>query len=244
VIALNMIVIPLQIGTEITQGLDARELHAFLGVATPFTDWIGRRLTTYGFAEGLDFHAELRGSQCGRPAKEYAISLSMAKELAMVERGEKGRQARAYFLECERRAKAAGIGMSRPALAEVDARLDRLEHQAAEHASKAAAFDHLAALPGAVCLREAAKLLSMKPKQFTAWLSENGWIFRMHDFSRWQAYARRIDEGVMLHVLVPITRGDGRQELRAQAKVTPKGLTTLARLLMQGLESANRTPGI
>ena len=95
------------IAGEPAQTCNARELHQFLDVQTAFKDWIARRVEEYGFGEDKDFCSFLSESQGGRPAKEYAVTIDMAKELAMVERNEKGKQARQYFIECERRAKAA-----------------------------------------------------------------------------------------------------------------------------------------
>ena len=90
------------------QLVDARPLHAFLEVATRFNDWIRTRIEEYGFVESQDFLVtENRATKTGRGgdrrSKEYHITLDMAKELAMVERNEKGRQVRRYFIECERR---------------------------------------------------------------------------------------------------------------------------------------------
>lgn len=113
---------------------------------------------------------------------------------------------------------------------QVDERL-RLEQRVAEQTPRVAAFDRIAGLNGAVCLREAAKLLGVRESQFLAWMSDHAWLFRERDYSAWQSYARRIDDGHMLHVMVPVTRSDGRQTLRAQAKVTPAGLARLALLL-------------
>jgi len=99
------------IGTSTIQTCNARDLHKFLEVQHRFNDWINNRIEEYGFEEGKDyigFTENLVKPQGGRPAKEYAISLDMAKELSMVERTEKGKQARQYFIECERRAKAGG----------------------------------------------------------------------------------------------------------------------------------------
>ncbi|WP_332060812.1 antA/AntB antirepressor family protein [Bartonella sp. CB74] len=93
------------IGQETVQTVNARELHAFLEVKTNFKDWIIRRIQDYKFQEGYDFCSFLSESSGGRPSKDYALTLDMAKELAMVERNEKGKQARQYFIECERRAK-------------------------------------------------------------------------------------------------------------------------------------------
>ena len=230
--AITMIVTPRLIGPDTVPAVDARELHGFLGVATPFRDWMVRRIETYGFREGEDFHAELRASPGGRPSREYAMSLGMAKELAMVERGEKGRQARAYFLECERRAKAAAVQPDYLLPATIDARLNRIERVLDAQQEKAAALDLLTTHDrGSVCLTEAAKLLGQKPRAFNIWLSESRWIFRAHDWGTWQAYQRRIDDGLLCHVMVPIRRNDGRRELHPQVKVTSAGLRRLAHML-------------
>ena len=93
------------VGGDLIETVNARELHSFLDVQTRYNDWIIRRISEYGFVEESDFYSFLSESSGGRPTKEYAISIGMAKELAMVERNEKGRQARQYFIECERRLK-------------------------------------------------------------------------------------------------------------------------------------------
>lgn len=93
----------IQAHDTLIQAVNARELHHFLQVQTAFKDWIARRISEYGFLEGVDFCSILSESTGGRPAKEYAITLDMAKELSMVERNEQGKQARRYFIECEKR---------------------------------------------------------------------------------------------------------------------------------------------
>ena len=93
----------LAINGELQQTVNARELHAFLEVRTRFNDWIAARINEYGFVENQDFVIFTEFSvkiQKGKPSKEYYITLDMAKELAMVERNEKGKQARQYFVEC------------------------------------------------------------------------------------------------------------------------------------------------
>lgn len=88
--------------------VNARELHGFLGVGTRFNDWISARISLYGFQENQDFVTCTENPvKVGRPSKDYHITLDMAKELAMVERNERGKQARQYFIECERRLKSS-----------------------------------------------------------------------------------------------------------------------------------------
>ncbi len=99
---------PQAIGGQTIETVNARELHSFLEVGKVFANWIKDRIDQYNFIENLDYVviAETGNNPLGgRPSKEYAISIDMAKELAMVERNEKGRQARQYFIECERQLK-------------------------------------------------------------------------------------------------------------------------------------------
>ncbi|MFS1539548.1 MAG: antA/AntB antirepressor family protein [Candidatus Phlomobacter fragariae] len=88
------------------QTVNARDLHLFLEIGKDFTTWIKDRIKQYGFVENIDYIVFTNSGENpfgGRPAKDYHISLDMAKELSMVERNEKGKQARQYFIECEKR---------------------------------------------------------------------------------------------------------------------------------------------
>lgn len=100
-------IIKINTDTDGKQTVNARELHEFLEVETRFNDWIERRIIEYGFIINTDFCSFLSKSSGGRPAMEYHITIDMAKELSMVERNEKGKQARKYFIEMERVAKGA-----------------------------------------------------------------------------------------------------------------------------------------
>lgn len=82
---------------------NARELHQFLESKRQYANWIAERITDYGFIQDEDYIIVHERTN-GRPRKEYHITLDMGKELAMVERNEKGRQIRKYFIECERKA--------------------------------------------------------------------------------------------------------------------------------------------
>lgn len=111
-------VTPREIGGVMVLTADGRELHAYLGPDTRFNDWIDRRIVEYGFEEGKDFCSFLSKTPMGgRPPKEYTLALNMAKELAMVERTPKGKEARQYFIDCEARA-LAGNAPALPAPAE------------------------------------------------------------------------------------------------------------------------------
>jgi phage anti-repressor protein len=79
----------------------ARELHAFLGVKSRFADWFKNRVRQYEFVEDRDYVTFSKNLENGGRELDYELTLGMAKELAMVERTEKGKQARQYFIQCE-----------------------------------------------------------------------------------------------------------------------------------------------
>lgn len=100
------------------QVVSARELHKFLESKQEFANWIKNRIDKYGFVENQDFEVFdnfINNPNGGRPLKEYALTLDMARELAMVEGNEKGKQARRYFIECEKLAKQL-MNTQQPAL--------------------------------------------------------------------------------------------------------------------------------
>jgi len=83
------------------QLVSARELHEYLGVGTHFKDWFPR-MCEYGFIEGQDFCSNLSESTGGRPSVEYQVTIEMAKQICMLQRNEKGQEARKYFIELEK----------------------------------------------------------------------------------------------------------------------------------------------
>lgn len=88
------------------RAVNARDLHSFLGSKQDFSTWMKNRIDQYGFVENQDFQIlapQNYGASWGGSNKvEYALSIDMAKELSMVERNEKGKQARRYFIACEK----------------------------------------------------------------------------------------------------------------------------------------------
>jgi phage anti-repressor protein len=99
-----------QIGGIPAYVCDARKLHTYLENGDLFANWIKARIEKYGFEGNRDFHSFLEKTKKpkgGRPSTEYHLTLDMAKELSMVENNTKGRQARRYFIEMEKKALAA-----------------------------------------------------------------------------------------------------------------------------------------
>lgn len=97
--------IPIQ-DNDGAQAVMGRDLHDFLGIGKDYTTWF-KDMTAYGFVAGQDFSpiSGKTSDRGGRPKQDHIVSLDMAKEISMIQRTEKGKQARQYFIECERRAK-------------------------------------------------------------------------------------------------------------------------------------------
>ena len=88
------------------QLVSARELHEFLGSNERFSKWF-LRMVEYGFEKDIDFTSVQKSTVVNNGAKreleDFAITINMAKEISMLQRTEKGRQARKYFIECEKK---------------------------------------------------------------------------------------------------------------------------------------------
>ena len=100
--------IKIDVGVLGVDTVNAKDLYDFLECKTQFAEWIKNRISVYGFEKGKDYivlKETLKNLNGGRPSENYHISVDMAKELSMVERNEKGKQARTYFIECERQVK-------------------------------------------------------------------------------------------------------------------------------------------
>ena len=169
------------------QTVNARELHAFLEVQTRFNDWIKNRVDEYGFIENQDFITFTENLVNGGRRIEYALSLDMAKELSMVERNEKGKRARQYFIDCEKRLSGSlnAIPQTLPEALRLAA--DLADEKAAllaekeANAPKVAFADAVGNANDTILIRDLAKVLKqngmdMGEKRLFAYLRENGFL--------------------------------------------------------------------
>ena len=226
-------------GTEI-QTVNAREIHEFLQVGKVFAAWINERIEQYGFVENQDFiviSENGNNPQGGRPTKEYHVSIDMGKELSMVDRGERGKMFRKYFLECEKKAKeaTASIDVRDPKqLSKIAIQLievnQELSEKVAELTPKAEALDRIATSDGSLCVTDAAKNLQVKPKTLFEYLRSHGWTYRRIGSAHDVAYQSKLTSGLLEHKITTVYRSDGTEKTVTQARVTPKGLAFLAKI--------------
>lgn len=223
------------------QAVMGRDLHAFLEVGRDYTNWF-KQMVGYGFIEGQDFTPDLAKSTGGRPRADHIVSLDMAKEISMIQRTDKGKQARAYFLECERRAKQpaelSGPELMAKALVEAQATLEAANNKVRELEAPAKSWNTMAAQGGDYSVSAAAKTLSRDPNirigrdQLFRFMRELGWIFRTTGRrAHWEAYQdKAINTGRLAHKLSRPFLNERTGEMEQPAptvRVTPKGLHEL-----------------
>ena len=233
---------PRQIAQQSVQTVNARELHSFVQSKQEFANWIKARIEKFGFIEGQDYLVDkfVNNPLGGRPTLDYHLTIDMAKELAMVENNDKGREVRRYFIECERRAQQMPTPMSamdaledpemvRGLLLNYATKVIELRKQVAEQAPKVEALDLIATeSTGSMCITNAAKDLQVQPKRLFGWLQEHQWIYRRAGGSGFTAYQARIQVGYLEHKVSTVERSDGSVKMVEQVLVTPKGLAKLA----------------
>ena len=94
---------------QIKKAVSARELYEFLEIAERFSRWFDR-MREYGFAENIDYvRYESFNALARQSLQDYFVTIDMAKEISMIQRSDKGKQARQYFLECERKLKGQTV---------------------------------------------------------------------------------------------------------------------------------------
>lgn len=107
--------------------VSGRQLHKVLNVNSNYTTWF-ERMTEYGFTEGQDFLPHLEKSTGGRPKQDHVLKLDMAKEIAMIQRTDKGKEVRQYFIQVEKDFNSPEKIMAR-ALKIADRKIISLEHK-------------------------------------------------------------------------------------------------------------------
>lgn len=232
------------LGGRQVRAVNARELHAFLHVGKVFAAWITERIAQYGFEQGRDFEvfSETGNNPSGgRPAKEYAITIDMAKELSMVERNEQGKKARAYFIECERVAHEVrpidpmqvlnDPAAMRGLLLTYSEKVLALEARVEEQEAKVATLDRIEGADGSMCLTDAAKTLKVRPIDLIRFMDSRRWIYKRPQNRNWIGYHDKIAGGYLEHDDHLYIDKEGRERVSTQVKVTGKGLVKLSELL-------------
>lgn len=214
--------------------VSARELHDFLEVGAAYKDWFPR-MCEYGFEEGKDFRSFLSKSTGGRPAQDAEITIDMAKELCMLQRNERGKQARQYFLQLERdwnspeKVMARALQIAEKKINTLSAELSKATVLKTIMQPKSDYFDELVERNTLTNFRETANQLGVGQKVLVNFLLEKKYIYRDKK-GKIMPYADKNDGLFTIkECFNEKTQWSGTQTL-----ITPKGRETF-RLLCQGI---------
>ena len=213
------------------QFVNARELHKALEVKTQFNKWI-ERMIEYGFSNGTDFWSFLsKTSNGGRPSIEYNLTISTAKEIAMLQRNEKGKQVRNYFIQVEERYKelasdpsyqmALGLKASQQLLEQKDKLIEEMK-------PKAIFADAVSVSETSVLVGELAKMIKQNginigAKRLFEYLRENGYLIKRKGTDYNMPTQKSMELGVFKIKETSITHSDGSVQISKTPKVTGKG---------------------
>ena len=226
--------IPLQpqtINGNAVETVNAKELHEFLEVRSKFADWIKNRISEYDFTVNQDFTTVSKNLENGGRSIDYYITLDMAKELSMVERNEKGKQARQYFIECERKLRETQAKLApktyvealRTLADEVEAH-EQTKQTLAIAEPKAQYFDKLVERNLLTNFTTTAKEFGIKRKDLIDYLLDNGYIYR-------DQRGNLLPYAVHVPHLFEVKEYCKDHHSGTQTLITPKGRETLRLLL-------------
>lgn len=213
--------------------VSARDLHDGLGIKTAFKDWFPR-MAEYGFIEGKDFCSKMSESTGGRPAKDFNITVDMAKQICMIQRTDKGREYRQYFLDLEKawntpeQIMARALKFASQQIDSIKERCKFLGGQVADQQKvieelqpKANYVDTVLQSKSLVLTTQIAKDYGMSAKAFNKKLKELGIQYKVG--GQWVLYSRYQGCGYVHSRTIDITRSDGHPDVVMQTEWTQKG---------------------
>lgn len=206
--------------------VSGRQLHETLGVNSRYTTWFDR-MKEYGFTEGQDFLPNLGKSTGGRQATDHVIKLDMAKEIAMIQRTERGKQVRQYFIQVEKDFNSPEKIMAR-ALLMADQKVHKLEAQIEADRPKVLFADAVSASKSSCLIGELAKILKQNgidigQNKLFQWLRSNGYLISRRGESWNQPTQKSMQLGLFELKKTNINHADGHTTVNTTTKVTGKG---------------------
>lgn len=221
--------------------VSGRELHEALEINTPYTQWFGR-MTEYGFSEDEDYALVSQKCETNNPKNpitvryDHQLTIPMAKEICMLQRNEKGKQFRQYFIKVEEAWNSPEMIMKR-ALDYANESVKKLQIQVSALTvdneimkPKADYFDELVERNTLTSFRETAKQLEVKEKSFIKFLLDHKYIYR-DGKGKIMPYADK-NNGLFE---VKESFNEKTQWSGTQTLITPKGRETFRLLMLKAM---------
>jgi len=211
---------------EIAQLCDKRHDHVLRDIEKMMQD-----IDAPNFG-AVDFEAQYQDAK-GEWRKEFRLPTDLTVTLITGYRADLRYKVVKRLEELERE-RGALPDFSDPAAA-ARAWADQVERNKAQRAEIALmhedvmAHERLTKADGSLSITEAAKALEMRPRDLFTWLSQNGWTYKRAGSGPWLGYQTKCNQGLLEHKTTTVTRGDGTEKITEQVRITPKGLSKLAK---------------
>ncbi|KHD40343.1 phage antirepressor KilAC domain-containing protein [Streptococcus uberis] len=210
--------------------VSARDLHKGLEVKSKYNDWL-KRMLDYGFSEGIDYIAitQKKVTAQGNQSEfiEHVFNLDAAKEIAMIQRNDKGKEVRKYFIQVEKDFNSPEKIMAR-ALLMADQKVHKLEAQIEADKPKVIFADAVSASKSSCLIGELAKILKQNgidigQNKLFQWLRSNGYLISRKGESWNQPTQKSMQLGLFELKKTNINHADGHTTVNTTTKVTGKG---------------------
>lgn len=220
-----------------------RDLHEFLEIKTPYKQWFDR-MSEYGFEENQDYGAIAQKCVTAQgnsfTQTEHVMTLDMAKEISMIQRNEKGKQARQYFIQIEKAWNSPEMIMKR-ALQIADRKIIDLQERVQLDKPKVIFADAVAASHTSILVGDLAKLLNQNgiptgANRLFNWMRENGYLIKRKGTDYNMPTQRSADMKLFEVKETTISNPDGSIKISKTPKVTGKGQQYFINLFMKNKE--------
>ena len=214
--------------------VSGRELHKFLEVTERYSNWF-RRMLQYGFTENVDFvGCKVFNTLAKQELQDHAITIPMAKEISMIQRNEKGKQARQYFIKVEEAwntpemVMARGLEVARNLLVTSQERVRVLETKIEEDAPKVLFAEGVSASNDCILVRDMAKILKQNgydtgERRLFETLREDGFLIKKEGDDYNSPTQRAMNMELFVIKESVITLPDRDPKIRKTPKITGKG---------------------
>ena len=227
----------------------ARDLHEFLEVQTPYHNWFPR-MCEYGFSENIDYMMMdknvLRSDGTKMPQIQHdaQLTIEMAKEICMLQRNERGKQARQYFIQLEKDwnspelVMARALKMANSRIGSLEERTIHLEQKIEQDKPKVLFADAVSTSQNTILIGDLAKVLrqngvEMGQTRLFQWLRENGYLIKQKGSAYNMPTQKSMELGLFKIKETCVTHSDGHTSINRTPKVTGKGQIYLVNKILK-----------
>ena len=221
------------------QLVSGRELHKFLEIGTEYMKWFSR-MTNYGFIENVDFMVIVKNDEDDtafggiRKSTDHLMTLNMAKEISMLQRNRKGKQARIYFIKCEEAWNSPEMILARAnqiqshMIEDYTKKIELLENKVKEDKPKVLFAESVTTSKTSILVGDLAKIIKQNgvdigQKRLFTWLRDNGFLIKRLGTDYNMPTQKSMELELFEIKETAVTHSDGHISINKTPKITGKG---------------------